>query len=195
MAENIYLLLNEFDVPVARGRLLNSPDAPQLQVKLVEGQMESIEELEKLKLVGLDMDTPTLLGRILRCASDTFILGDIASGVSIRETLRVPVSFETLIYPVDGNWTGRRKVVSLDLSGGGVAFTCDEKLERGEQIEIVIPITPQPLVLNAQILRIKEKEEKTIYAVKFVDMCYDEEKLVCEAVFATQLKQHRQMNH
>lgn len=193
--ENIYLLLNEFDVPVARGRLLNSPDAPQLQVKLVEGQMESIEALTTLKLVGLTMDQPTLQGKILRCGSDSFILGEIATGASIRETLRVPVSFETLIYPVNVKWTGRRKVRMVDLSGGGIAFYCDEDMERGELIEVVIPITPEPLVLRAQILRLKEKENRTIYAAKFVDMCYDEEKLVCEAVFAVQLKHHRQTNH
>lgn len=193
--ENIYLLLNEFDVPVARGRLLNSPDAPQLQVKLVEGQMESIEELATLKLVGLTMDQPTLQGKILRCGSDSFILGEIATGASIRETLRVPVNFETLIYPVNVKWTGRRKVRMVDLSGGGIAFICDEDMERGECIEVVIPITPEPLVLKAQILRVREKENCTIYAAKFVDMCYDEEKLICEAVFAVQLKQHKQMNH
>lgn len=195
MADNIYLLLNEFDVPVARGRLLNSPDAPQLQVKLVEGQIETIEEMTTLKLVGITMDQPTLQGRILRCGSDSFILGEIATGASIRETLRVPVNFETLIYPVSVQWTGRRKVQFVDLSGGGIAFFCDEKMERGELIEVVIPITPEPLVLRAQILRVKEKENRTIYAAKFVDMCYDEEKLICEAVFAVQLKQHKQMNH
>lgn len=195
MADNIYLLLNEFDVPVARGRLLNSPDAPQLQVKLVEGQIETIEEMTTLKLVGITMDQPTLQGRILRCGSDSFILGEIATGASIRETLRVPVNFETLIYPVSVKWTGRRKVQFVDLSGGGIAFFCDEKMDRGELIEVVIPITPEPLVLRAQILRVKEKENRTIYAAKFVDMCYDEEKLICEAVFAVQLKQHKQMNH
>ena len=194
MAENIYLLLNEFDVPVARGRLLNNPDAPQLQVKLIEGRMETIEELERVKLVGIDMDMPTMQGKVLRCANDTFILGEIISGAGVRETLRVSVSFDTLIYPVDGAWRGRRKVQFLDLSGGGVSFLCDEKLERGEKVEVVIPITPEPLVLTAQILRIKEKEE-IFYAAKFVDLCYDEEKLVCEAVFAVQLKQHKQRNH
>ena len=195
MNENTYLLLNEFDVPVARGRLLSKADAPQLQVKLVEGQMETIEMMETIKLVGLTMDQPTLLGKVMRCANDTFIVGNIESGVSIRETLRVPVSFETLIYPVSVKWTGRRKVQFLDLSGGGIAFYCDEDMERGEQIEVVIPITEMPLVLKAQILRVKEKEEKKIYAAKFVEMCYDEEKLVCEAVFAAQLQQHKQMNH
>ena len=195
MAENIYLLLNEFDVPVARGRLLNNPDAPQLQVKLIEGRIETIEELERVKLVGVEMDMPTMQGKVLRCTNDAFILGEIISGAGVRETLRVSVSFDTLIYPVDGKWKGRRKVQFLDLSGGGASFLSDEKLERGEKIEVVIPITPEPLVLTAQILRIKEKEEKIFYAVKFVDLCYDEEKLVCEAVFAVQLKQHKQRNH
>lgn len=192
---NTYLLLNEFDVPVARGRLLCKADAPQLQVKLIEGQIETIEAMETIKLVGLTMDQPTLMGKVMRCANDTFIVGDIASGASIRETLRVPVNFETLIYPVSVKWKGRRKVQFVDLSGGGIAFCCDEDMERGEEIEVVIPITDQPLLVKAQILRVKEKEEKKIYAAKFVEMCYDEEKLICEAVFAAQLQQHKRMNH
>lgn len=193
MENNVYLLLNTFDVPVARGRLLNHPDAPQLQVKLVEGQIEAIEALETVKLVGLSIDMPTLRGKLLRCTNDSFILGDIESGESIRETLRVPVNFETLLYPLDGNWMGRRKVRFVDLSGGGIAFSSDEPMERGERFEVVIPITsPAPLVLKAQVLRIRQRGETTIYAAKFVDLCYDEEKLICEAVFAEQIRQHKQ---
>lgn len=195
MDEKVYLLLNEFDVPVARGRLLNSADAPQIQVKLVEGQIETIKELSMLKLVGLTMDQSSLQGKILRCGSDSFILGEIARGASIRETLRVSVNFETLIYPVDGSWRGRRKVRLEDLSGGGLSFVCSEKMERGSCIEVVIPITPEPLVVKAQILRVREKDGHICYAAKFVDICYDEEKLICEAVFAVQLKQHKQTNH
>ena len=195
MVDNIYLLLNEFNVPVARGRLLNSVDAPQVQVKLVEGQIEAIKELSMLKLVGLTMDQPSLQGKVLRCGSDSFVLGEIASGASIRETLRVSVNFETLIYPVDVTWTGRRKVRLEDLSGGGLSFVCTEKMERGSCVEVVIPITPEPLVVKAQILRVKEQGEQTFYAAKFVDICYDEEKLICEAVFAVQLKQRKRTNH
>lgn len=193
MADHIYLLLNEFDVPVARGRLLNRPDSPQLQVKLVEGQIETIGEMKTVKLVGLSADAPTLRGRVLRCASDSFILGGIESGESVRETLRVPVSLETLIYPLDGVWKGRRRVRFVDLSCGGTAFFCEEPLECGERVEVVIPLTsPNPLILTMQILRVKQVEQRTLYAAKFVDMCYDEEKLVCEAVFALQIRQHKQ---
>ena len=84
----------------------------------------------------------------------------------------------------------RRKVEFIDLSCGGIAFFCDETMKRGEVVEIVIPVTPQPLLMRCRILRAWEKEGRPCYAARFINMCHDEEKLICEAVFGIQLKQH-----
>lgn len=193
MADNLYLLLDKNDVPVGRGRLQTEIGAPQLRVRVLDGDVDTIAELEFIKLVGLTQDAPSLQGTVVRSTNDSVILGNIATGAAIRETLRVKVSFETLIYPLNGIFQGRRKVEFIDLSCGGIAFYCDETMSVGDRIEVVIPVTPQPLVLKAQILRVKNSE-RTIYAAKFVDFCDDEEKLICEAVFGIQLKQHKQMD-
>lgn len=191
MADNLYLLLDKNDVPVGRGRIQSELGAPQLRVRVLDGQADAIAELDLVKLVGFTQDVPSMQGTVIRSAGDSVILGDIATGAAIRETLRVKVSFETLIYPLNDVFKGRRKVEFIDLSCGGIAFYCEEPLAVGDQIEVVIPVMPQPLVLKVQILRVKNSE-RTIYAAKFVDMCYEEEKLVCELVFGIQLKQHRQ---
>lgn len=195
MAENVYLILNMDDIPVGRGRLQSELGGEQVRVRVLDGQIDVVSELDAVKLVGMTQDMPSLQGEVIRCTGDTAILGNIATGAAIRETLRVKADFDSLIYPVGGIFQGRRKVDFVDLSCGGVAFSCDEQVAVGDAIEVVIPVTPQPLLLNARILRTKEKDGRMIYAAKFVDMCYEEEKLVCEAVFAIQLKQHKETDH
>lgn len=192
MAENLYLLLNMDDIPVGRGRLQSELGGEQVRVRVLDGQIDAVSELDAVKLVGMTQDMPSLQGAVVRCTGDTVILGSIATGAAIRETLRVKADFDSLIYPRGGIFKGRRRIEFVDLSCGGVAFFCDEPMAVGDGIEIVIPVTPQPLLLNARILRVREKEGRTIYAAKFVDMCYEEEKLVCEAVFAIQLRQHKE---
>ena len=195
MAENLYLLLDKNDVPVGRGRIQSELDAPQIRVRVLDGDVDEIAELELIKLVGFTQDTPSMQGNVVRSAGESVILGNIATGAAIRETLRVKANFDSLIYPVGDIFKGRRKVEFIDLSCGGVAFFCNEQMAVGDRIEIVIPVTPQPLLLNAQILRVKEKEGRIMYAAKYVDTCYEEEKLVCEAVFNIQLRQHKATDH
>ncbi len=193
MAENLYLLADKNDVPVGRGRIQSELDAPQLRLRVLDGDIDVIGELDLIKLVGFAQDVPSMQGTVVRCTGDSVILGNIAKGAAIRETLRVKVSFETLIYPLNDIFRGRRKVEFIDLSCGGIAFYCDEAMAVGDRIEVVLPVSSQPLVLRAQILRVKNTD-RTIYAAKFIDLCYEEEKMICEAVFGIQLKQHKQMD-
>ena len=65
----------------------------------------------------------------------------------------------------------------------------DEGLEIEERLELVIPVTEEPVILRCQILRKQElRNDKLLYATKFVDMCEDEEVTVREAVFSIQLE-------
>ena len=194
MSEKIYLVLNDEDVPIARGVLMTESDAPQLRIRLVDAEADEIEAatLHKLvTLVGMLQTMPTLQGEVIGSAYDDLKLRRVETKSEVREMLRVDVAFDSLIYPIDGSWTGRRKVEFIDLSCGGIAFYCEEELQRGEQVEVVIPVTPQPILMRCQILRTREKNGRSYYAAKFVDMCHDEEKLICEAVFGIQLDQQR----
>lgn len=107
----------------------------------------------------------------------------------LRQDLRMPTHFESFIYPLTGEWKGRRQVEADDLSCGGIAFFCPHQMEKGEKVEIVIPITSQPVILNCQILRRRPSDRKEpLYAAKFVDMCNDEEVLVREAVLSLEVR-------
>ncbi len=192
MKERIYLLLNDEDVPFSRGVLMTAPTASEFCVKLLDGGSDEIKENKLITLIGTQQTMPTLQGAVSAISGNTLKLRPVTSKEDVREMLRVDVAFDSLIYPINGKWSGRRTVEFMDFSCGGVAFYCDEPLERGELVEVVIPVTaPQPLLVRSKILRVWEKGGRTCYAVRFVDMCYDEEKLLCEAVFAIQLEQHR----
>lgn len=194
MNERIYLLLNDEDVPVARGLLITAPDAQELRVKVLDEDIDEIDDISEHKLVtlvGMLQTMPNLRGEVLGSSRDVLRLRPVESKEDVREALRVKVSFDTLLYPVDGQWTGRRKAEFIDLSCGGIAFFCEEPLQRGELAEVVIPVTPQPLVMRCRILRAWEKDGRPCCAAKFVNMCHDEEKLICEAVFGIQLSQHK----
>ena len=165
--ERLYLLLDSVNHPLARGRLEGPAAGDTLQLMVMDNDMDKVACHEVLvlmeKIASLDPD--------------------------LRRNLRVPIKFNTFIYPITGRWQGRREIQSIDLSCGGVAFYGDEGLEIEERLELVIPVTEEPVILRCQILRKQElRNDKLLYATKFVDMCEDEEVTVREAVFSIQLE-------
>ena len=193
MDQTIYLLLDSKGNPIARGRIQGSTGGPFWQIQVEDGKIDEILEHKRLKLLSITDSGPSYEGTIVRSRNDMIQLEvaklDQDAG-DMRKNLRVAVRFKSLIYPLSGSWTGRRPVESNDLSCGGVAFFTDHSLQVGERLEIVIPVTSQPLVLKCQVLRLRptERASSVLYAAKFVDMCEDEETVLREAVFNLQLR-------
>lgn len=188
--ERSYLLLDHLSTPLARARLEGSEDAPTLQFCVLDGKEDEVAEHEILQLVGMAGGV-ALQCRLLRRRGDQITLEkmSVLNPEDMRENLRVSVKFRSFIYPISGSWRGRREVRAADVSCGGIAFSGESGLEDGEQLEIVVPITVQPLVLRCEILRQQPKRDRVqFYAAKFVDLCDDEEVMVREAVFRTQLQ-------
>ena len=78
-----------------------------------------------------------------------------------------------------------------DLSCGGLAFFCPRPLEVGERVQVVVPVTAQPLLLDMEILRCSTGPgEECLYAAKFVSLLREEESMVREAVFSLQLRKN-----
>lgn len=191
MDQSIYLLLDSKSNPIARGRIQGNTSGQFWQIQVEDGKIDEILKHKKLKLLSI-MDTgPSYEGTIVRSRNDMIQLEVtklIPAAGDMRKNLRVVVRFKSLIYPVTGRWKGRRQIESNDLSAGGIAFFTDHSLQVGEQLEIVVPVTSQPLVLRCQVLRMRPTERSDIlYAAKFVDLCNDEETLLREAVFNLQL--------
>ena len=188
--ERMYLLLDSVNHPLARGRLEGPAAGDTLQLMVMDNDVDKVACHEVIVLMSMSGSEPPLQCRIVRQRGDRIALEKIASlDPDLRRNLRVPIKFNTFIYPITGRWQGRREIQSIDLSCGGVAFYGDEGLEIEERLELVIPVTEEPVILRCQILRKQElRNDKLLYATKFVDMCEDEEVTVREAVFSSQLE-------
>lgn len=185
--DNTCLLLDNKSVPIARGELIGPASENCIQVRLTEGDVQMVPENGTIQMVPSEESAPVRMCKILRQSNDSLFLETIQTmGVGARENLRIPVSFESYAYPVQG---GRIPIRAQDLSCGGIAFYTTYPFADRERFEIVIPVTnPEPLILMAQIIRRKPFHDPIyLYAAKFVDVINDEEFMVREAVFGLQL--------
>lgn len=185
-----YLILDSRDMPVARAVLENSPDADILQIRVLDGGVDAVLEHEVVKLVSQSESAPCLLGRLLHHKGERISMEALQPlDEHVRENLRMPLEFQSFIYPMDNQWAGRRVIVGHDMSCGGLGFFCQEELKQGERVEVVIPVTSQPLLLRTEIIRRRPSNNPmALYASKFIDMIREEETLVREAVFNIQLQ-------
>lgn len=192
--ERTYMILDSQNNPIAPGQMVSPPGDEMLQVLVLENKIDDMARHEIIHLIAMGSDDASLQCQVLRERGDKVILKRIAAlDPEVRRNLRVPVKFDSFVYPITGSWRGRRSVQSLDLSCGGVAFRGDAGLEEGERVELVVPTVDAPLIMRCQILRVKElQDEKRLYATKFIDMCEDEEVTVRETVFSLQLQSRNQ---
>ncbi|WP_325199375.1 PilZ domain-containing protein [Oscillibacter sp.] len=190
-ANRTYLILDTQNHALANGQLATAPGASPMRLNIQDHKVDNVMEHEVITLFSSSSEELPIQCRILRQRGDAVLLEKIATlDPEVRRNLRVPVKFDTFLYPLPGSaWTGRRSVQSIDLSCGGIAFYADCQLELHEQMEIVIVPTEEPVILRCEILRKQElQNDRFLYATKFVDMCEDEEVVVREAVFSLQLQ-------
>lgn len=185
---DIYLMMDSRGTPIARGRLDSSADAGSLLIQVLDDRRSAVMEHEQIQMAPLRGNGPTLLGRITSYQGDSIVLEKLQTLDSeMRQNLRMPTHFQSFLYPVTGAWRGRLEVEANDLSCGGIAFFCGRELGVGEQTEVVIPVTREPVVLRCEVLRRRPSDRaEALYAAKFVDLCDDEEMLVREAVYILQ---------
>jgi len=188
--KNAFLLLDSRNTPLGMGLAVGPLDAANLQLEVQDDKVSDVMEHESIQLVPTFENGPPVMGRILRCRNDMITVEKLRILDSEkRQNLRIPTHFKSFIYPLDGRWRGRQAIESNDLGSGGIAFFTNLPLRIRERLEVVIPVTEQPLILCCEILRRRptDREGFNLYAAEFVDICYDEEMLVREAVFNIQL--------
>ena len=190
-ANRTYLILDTQNHALANGELATPADAVPMRLNVLHNKVDNVMAHEVITLFSSSSEEPPIQCRILRQRGDTVLLEKIATlDPEVRRNLRVPVKFDTFLYPLpSSSWGGRRTAKSIDLSCGGIAFYADCQLELHEQMEIVVTPTEEPVILRCEILRKQElQNDRFMYATKFVDMCEDEEVVVREAVFSLQLQ-------
>ncbi len=191
--ERLYLVLDSGGAPLAQAVLESPLEADMLQIRVLHGAVDRVTAHRELMLVGLDDDAPDRRGRIARVRGDRLvILPTAALGPKARENVRIASDFESYIYPVSGEWRGRRPIKGHDVSCGGVAFHCEEPLQVHEIVELVLPVTDEPLLLQAEILRTMPTQDPLpLYGTKFRPLLLDEELLIRKAVFSIEVSRPR----
>ena len=91
------------------------------------------------------------------------------------------------------------QIQTRDLSLGGVAFYSNRTLFRKQRIEIDLNMLKPGFIAKAEVLR---REKGTFrggfrykYGCRFLDMSGEEERVLCEFVFRTQIETHRKHSY
>lgn len=191
--KQMYLISDDSGAALGRGKLVSPPDAEEMQILVLDDQIDDVIEYNSFQLMNMSGQAQILECRMVRYRGDRIVLKKTGvKAMDARRNLRVPVRFDTFLYPITGMWRGRMRAQTIDLSSGGVAFQSGEGLDIGEELEIAVPAQEGPLLLRCHLLRTRELEDGAIfYAAKFVDLCEDEEVLVREEVFSIQLENRR----
>ena len=185
-----YLLLDSQGNAIAHGTTRQRPTEKVWRLQVGDRDIDAVMRHANITLVSVAEQSPGLEARIIRQEGDQIELELVCTlEEDVRKNLRIPVRFVSYLYPVSGSWKGRVPIVSKDLSCGGLAFYCPRPLDTGETVEVVVPVTTQPLVLPLRILRMRTcPDGETFYAGCFIDLVREEESMVREAVFSLQIQ-------
>ncbi len=176
---------------LARGTLEGPPEGLNMQVNIIEGDPLSVVNTEHVQIVPADEEISPKLGHVIHYQGTHLVLEPLRDlvGNTVRANLRMPVDFDTFIYPTDGS-TGRYRAKSNDLSCGGISFFTDGSFRVGDIVEVVVPITKGgPLIMPCELLRVRENDDGSRFcAAKFTEVLNEQESMLREAVFNVQLK-------
>ena len=198
MEERLYLILDSQGNPLANAVLESPLNSEVLQIRVLNDKVEAVAAHRELQLIGVDDGSPNRVGVIVRQRDDQLVIQPTAAlGPAARENLRIKTDFQSFMYPVTGRWKGQRPIWGHDLSCGGLAFYSESPaLKAGEVVEVVLPVTDEPLLLHLRVLRElnSDREGLLLYASRFIDICLDEEVSIRKAVFSIQLNAPRSAN-
>lgn len=180
---------------LARGTTDGPPDGLNIQLTITEGNVQAVVKAESVQIVPADETLPPRLGHVIQRQGNLVVLEPTRelTGAMVRENLRMPVDFDTFIYP--NGLEGRYRAKGNDLSCGGISFFCNNEIAIGDHVEVVIPNTrTAPLLMVCEILRKSDEDGMKLYAGKFLDVLPEQETLIREAVFNVQLKVMQKMS-
>ena len=182
------ILMDRNSHVLAKAEVQGEPNDTNVQVKVMDGLTDKVVQAEIVQLVSPDADKSVILGRVILRRGNLVTLEPLRKlGAAVRKHFRMPVAFESYLYPRSG---GRAIMRSIDLSCGGIAFYSAASVGVGDDPEIVIPITLEaPLIMPCQILRVMPYNGPIQqFAAQFVDVIHDQEAMIQEAVFRIQVE-------
>lgn len=186
-----YMITDSQNNPLAHAVLQTKPEEPTWRVLVLDRKLESVLNCNTVNLIARNQENPDMKGKVISQGGENIALLEPVNSLDreICRNLRIPVRFDSFVYPVSKSWKGRYPVVCHDISCGGIAFFCVGALQIAEVVDVVISITKNPLILRTRVLRRSGSSAGiSLYSAKFVDMIHDEEIMVREAVFSQQLR-------
>ena len=191
--EKLYLILDSEGCPLAQANLESPPGSEVVQMRLLEEPDMDFTQVGEIQMISLDVKAASKKGVVTIQRGERLVIRPSAVlGAEARENLRILTDFHSHIYPITGYWRGQRSIVGKDLSCGGVAFYCEQKLGVGEVVQLVLPVTEAPVLLRTRVLRLLPSEgPEQLYAARFVELCMDEEMIIRKAVFSIQVSRPR----
>ncbi len=191
MAIEKCLILTSRGEPIAEG-VMGNAESGQLSVKVLNDEVNLVAAHEIVQIVGMGDGSIPQQCMLTEIRGNYVILNVLSDlNAKMRSNIRISTRFDSFLYPVSGAWKGRRDLTSVDISCGGLAFYSTDEMEEGERVEVVIPVTSSPLLIQMEILSKQDlKSERAFYKAKFVDMHHDQECMIREAVFGIQLDNH-----
>jgi hypothetical protein len=185
-SENVYVLLDCNSRMCGKGLRKEAPDGKTLFISLQEGDPAALSRIGILQAVPQDKEQPPQMVRFIGSRERIIALEPMRDlGSAMRKNFRVPVAFDSFVYPPGKS---RAALRSVDLSCGGIAFRSKLPIAVGDHFELVIPLTSEgPLLLWAEALRVHLDPDGNLYACKFIDLIDDQETMLREAVFAIQV--------
>lgn len=191
--ERIYLILDKNSNPIVQAALESPPGSEVVQMRLLQESDVDFVQLGEVLLIGLDNNCVNKRGTVTMQRGERLVIRPGAVlGAEARENLRIKTDFQSVMYPVSGRWKGQRPIWGHDLSCGGLAFYTERELKVGEVVQVVLPVTDEPLLLRLRVLReLPNESERRLYASRFIDICLDEEVAIRKAVFNIQVSAPR----
>ena len=134
-----YLMIDSRGNPVAHGTSDDGLEKSVWEIQVDSGDIKRVLSHEYVSLVSSSEKVPAMEGRIIRRDGNIISVESVRRlGEDVRRNLRMPVRFESYLYPVSGEWKGRLPILSNDLSCGGISFFCARTLAEGEIVQIAV---------------------------------------------------------
>ncbi len=188
--ENRYLLLDNRNVPLAHVAAEGSTEGKLLTVRLLDNEAEGVLTHEIYRLLSIKKEQPPIQCQFVSQKNGRVVLEKISVlAPELRKDLRVPLHRQSFLYFPTEKGFGRYEIEFVDISCGGMAFYGPKGIRQTDGLEAALPLNFTPLIVKCQLLNERElRNEKSLYAAKFQDLCNDEEKAIREAVFSLQLE-------
>ena len=108
--DKLYMILDSGNTPLAHCVIQGPAGGQTLQIQVLNGKEDDVAAHEVVELISMGRGGKDYQCRVLRQRNERFTLETIMElDPEFRRNLRVPIRFETFLYPITGRWKGRRR--------------------------------------------------------------------------------------